>query len=238
MLMHRPNSIEDERGTTLVELLVAISAGLVIFFGLTMLVLASMHNTTRVSNRVHTTQNARTAVQAIVAELHSACMTRFLAPIQEGSSGTTLRFIHAYGSSVSPTPILSVITLSGTTLKQSDYAVSSGSAPRWEFNTSTPTSSRALISGVGSPSSSTPIFSYYKFKSGQVEAARVKGSGSGESLVAEQAEEVSKVNVAVKASPPGTTVADANGAATVQDSALLRFTPPVYSTTAANLPCE
>ena len=80
---------------------------MVVFFGLTMMVLASMHDTTRITNRVHSTQNARTALHEMITELHSACVVRFLTPVQAESSGTSLRFIHANGSEVSPKPTLS-----------------------------------------------------------------------------------------------------------------------------------
>jgi Tfp pilus assembly protein PilW len=226
--------INDESGTTLVELLVAISAGTVVFFGLTMLVLASMHTTTRVTNRVHATQNARTAVQGLMTELHSACVAPQLAPVQEKSTGTTLSFIHAYGSEVIPTPILSTVTLSGTTLTQTDYAKKSGTAADPEFNTTPVTGTpRALTTNVSAISSSIPVFSYYSLTGGQVSSTSLTTP-----LSEEGANTTSQVNIALKVTVPGSPVTDPHGAAQIQDSALLRLTPPNASAGALNPPCE
>ncbi len=47
-----------------------------------------------------------------------------------------------------------------------------------------------------------------------------------------------QVNLALKASPPGSTVEDAKAPGIVQSTALLRFTPPAYNPAAADPPCE
>jgi hypothetical protein len=39
-------------------------------------------------------------------------------------------------------------------------------------------------------------------------------------------------------SPSSTPIADTNAAASVQDTALLRFSPAAFSTSANNLPCQ
>ncbi len=228
--------LKDESGMTLIELVVACMAGSIVFFGLTMMVVAAMHDTTRVSHRVHATQNARTALAEVVNELHSACVAQYESPIYEGSAGTKLRFFHATGAAVNPSPTFSEINLVGTTLVQTDYETT-GTSPAWTPK-STATSSRAIISGVGAPSSTAPIFSYYRFKEGKIEATAIKGTGTGESLTKAQAEEVSKVGITIKATPLGTTFTDNSAAAQIQDSAVLRFTAPSYQSTATNLPCE
>ena len=227
---------QDESGMTLIELVVACMAGSVVFFGLTMMVVAAMHDTTRVSHRVHATQNARVVLAEVVNELHSSCVAQYESPIYEGSTGTKLRFFHATGAAVSPAPTFSEITLVGTTLVQTDYETT-GTSPAW-VPKSTATSSRALITEVGTPSGTTPIFSYYKFNEGKIETPAIKGAGTGEALTKVQAEEVSKVGMTIKATPPGTTFTDNRAAAQLQDSAVLRFTAPSYQTTATNLPCE
>ncbi len=231
--MSKP-SLKDESGITLVELLVAISAGSVVFLGLTMMVVASMHDTTRVTNRVHSTQNARTAVHGLITELHSACIAPGLAPVQKESSGTSLSFIHGSGSEVTPTPVLSTVTLTGTTLTQTDYAQKSGTMAEPIFNT-TPVAGtpRALATQVSAVSGTTPIFSYFLLTGGQVSATSLATP-----LSEEHAELAAQVNVALKVSPPGSPVIDAHGAAQIQDSALLRLTPPNASTGAINPPCE
>jgi Tfp pilus assembly protein PilW len=216
---------------TLIELVVATTAGAVIFLGLTTVVITSMHQTTRITNRVHATQQARTAVHGIVNSLHSACVASQFAPVQTDSTGTLLRFISATGSEVSPTPVLHSISLSGTTITESIYPYASGTAPRWTFS-GTPSSTRQLMTRV-SPISGSSIFSYYGYTSGQISATPFSASPLGANAAS-----TVQVTVALKVAPRGSTVTDAKAAAHVQDSALLRFTPPTFNTSSANLPCE
>lgn len=220
---------------TLVELLVATSAGTVIFFGLTMMVIASMHQTTRITNRVHTTATARLATERIVNELQSACAARYLTPVRKGSSGTVLKFARAFGSAVSPTPVMTEVKLVGSSLVSYEYPVSGGSTPEWTFNETTPTATRALIDNVAPVSASVPIFSYYQFNNAAISSRLAPASGV---LEESESDKVVKVGISFKVTTPGTTVTDANGASLIQDSALLRFTSPTYLTTSVNGPCE
>jgi type II secretory pathway pseudopilin PulG len=227
---------DDEQGMTLIELLVATSAGMILFMGLTMAVLASMHNMSRVSNRVQSTEDARTALHRVTSELHSSCVARYLTPIMPESSASELRFVRSISSEVSPTPVESRVFLSGTTLKQADYEVLSGSSPEWKFK-STPYTSSAIMSGVAPISGSVPLFRYYAFTSGVLSTTPL-APPTGK-LTEKEGESVVKVDLALKVVPPGGPVTDAKGAAQVQDSAYLRFTPPQYSTSStSNLPCE
>lgn len=223
----------DERGITLIELTVATTAGMIVFFGLTMLVLASMHESTRITDRVHATQNARTALHRLISELHSACVVQYAIPALSESTSTRLAFVHAYGAEVSPTPTKSVITLNGSTLTQTDYAVSGGSAPSWTFST-TASTTRALMSHVAAPSGTTPMFKYSEFSNGSLTPIAL----SGTETLGERAEGVVHITVTLQVLPPGETVADPNASAEVQDSAYMRFSSPAYTTTAPNLPCE
>src|SRR5262249_20458335 len=122
--------MSDERGTTLVELLVGTALGMVILSALTMLILTSMHASARVTARVHATQNARLSMVKLSEQLHSSCVIPKLAPIQKGSTGTLLRFSHApalEGSSANAKPILSTVALSGNKLIETDYPMTSES---------------------------------------------------------------------------------------------------------------
>jgi type II secretory pathway pseudopilin PulG len=235
MLRRRLHPVRDERGMTLVELLVAISAGMVIFFGLTMMVIASMHQTTRITNRVHATADARLATERVVNELQSACAARYLTPVRKGSTGTVLKFARAFGSAVSPSPVMTEVKLVGSSLWSYEYPVSGGSTPEWTFNETTPTSQRILISNVAPISASVPIFSYYQFTNATISTQMTPPAAGFEET---EAEKVVKVGISFKVTPPGGPVTDANGAALIQDSALLRFTPPTYVTTSVNGPCE
>ena len=235
--MKRLRLLRDQRGMTLIELLVATSAGAVIFFGLTMIVIASMHQTTRVTNRVHSTQEARVVVQRLVSELQSSCIASGLAPIQSGSSGTKLIYISQKDGEkaevVSPTPVKREVSLNGTNLTESIYErEGTATSPPWTFK-STAAATRTLMTRVGAVSTSIPIFRYYAFSGGQV-ASSPLAVPLEKGLEAE----ATQVNVALKVTPPKATVQDAKSAAVIQDSALLRFTSPAFATAGSNLPCE
>lgn len=231
----RLRPLRDESGMTLIELIVATTTGLVVFMGLTMMVIASTRQATRISDRVHTTADARVAVQRVVKELQSACAARYLTPVRKGSSGTKLKFARAYGSAVSPSPVMSEVKVENSNLVIWEYPVSGGSVPVWNFNETEPTSKRALIRNVAAVSSSIPIFRYYKVSGGTVSTPVTVGS---EGLTDEQAQDIVKVDIALKVSPGPTPITDPGGATTVQDSAYLRFSSPTYVTTSVNGPCE
>jgi hypothetical protein len=215
----------------LVELMVATSAGTIIFAGLTMVVVGTMHQTTRVTDRVHATQEARTVVHRLVTELHSSCVAPQTTPVRAGSSGTSLSFVHQRSSQVAPKPTLTTVSLSGTTLSQSDYAWQSGEAPNWTFSATPQT--RTLVTNVAAATEGGPVFSYYGYSGGQI-----SGTPFSVPLDSTSATKTVEVRIGVRVSPPPESVKDTGASAVVQDSALLRLTPPSYSTGANNLPCE
>jgi len=221
--------IADERGTTLVELLVGLAMGMVVLSALTLVIVVTLHGEARVSARVESTQRARIALTQIMEELHSACVSPQVAPIKGESTGTSLAFIHATGnelSKVSPTPTKSVITLASGTLTQSDFPVAGGSSPNWTF-AGQASGTRQLLTGVAPITPGGPIFTYYNYKNGGLST-----TPQSTPLGAEAATTI-VVHVALTASPASTPVADA-GANT---SAVLRLTPPAFNEQAVN-PCQ
>lgn len=231
--MRGASSIADERGTTLIELLVATAAGVVVLFAISAMIIVSLRETVRADSHVDATQRARVTLNKVIEELHSACVAPQVAPVKANSSGTQLIFIHQTGSAVSPIPVLSKITLSAGTLTQYDYAVSGGEAPKWAFNETTPTSTQQLMTNISPTSPSTSIFSYYSYSNGEVSATPLPTP-----LISTEAERTVKVGIAFTAAPQSTPIADPNAGASIADSALLRFTPAAFNTAAANLPCE
>lgn len=229
--------IKDERGTTLVELMVGLMMGMVILSALTLVVIVTVHGAARVSARVEATQNGRLVLSRVTEELHSSCVYPKLAPVKSAaakeSTGTTLRFVHAangQGQAAVPTPILSVITLSGGVLTQSDYPVASGSAPNWTFST-TASSTQQLMTKVAPIPPSSSIFSYYAYESGQlVQLASPLSEASAARTI--------QVQVAINTSPRTSPVKDAGADSSIQDSATLRLTPPSFNENATALPCQ
>jgi Tfp pilus assembly protein PilW len=228
------SAIRDERGTTLVELLVGLSIGLVVLSALTLVVVVTLRGSARVGARVDATQNGRVAVANVMEELHSACVAPKVAPIQAGSDGTTLRFIRATpseGGAVAPEPTLTEIKLAGGVLTQYDYAVTGGTSPEWTFSETAET--RRLMTKVSPVAPSSSIFSYYTYENGSLAETT-----PGAALDSELASTVVQVSVALTTAPGTTPVADSGAESSIRDSAALRLTPPSYNEEAVSLPCQ
>jgi len=230
-------AIQDERGTTIIEVLVATGTGLVVLSALTMAILVTMHGSAKVAARVEATQRARIVVTNIMEELHSACVAPKIAPIQASSSGTLLKFVHTTGnegSTAAPLPTLTEIVYSGGTLTETDYATTGGAAPTWTFS-ATPVAPgpRQLVTKVAPIAPSSSIFTYYAYTNGALSetplATPLSASDAGQTI---------QVRVALTASPETTPVADGGGPGSLQDSATLRLTPPSFNEQAVSLPCQ
>ncbi len=228
--MSLPIDIRDESGTTLVELMVAIMTGLVILSALTMVILTTMHASARVTARVEATQRARIALVRLMEELHSACVTPELAPVQPGSEGNSLRFVHQTGSEVQPTPVYSVVTYSDGTLSQQDYEVT-GTAPKWAQGAAIG-SPRTLLTHVSPTPPADSIFSYYRYTSGTISDTAQKTP-----LEETEAELTVEVRAALTAAPENAPVSDAGASAAIQNSATLRLTPPSFNEGSPSKPC-
>jgi prepilin-type N-terminal cleavage/methylation domain-containing protein len=228
--------MSDERGMTLVELMIAMAVGFVVLFATFALVEVSARNSARIAHRVDLNQRVRPVMQHVMDELHSACVAPGIAPVLEGSTPSSLNFLHQTGSGVSPTPDRRVISLSGTTLSESLYAGVGGSGPDdWTFAT-TP-STRVLLADVepahlGDPPTDAPLFRYWAYEPGETTLAEVSTP-----LTEESAETVVQVDVAFSVDPSRNPTNDPNDAVSVADSVLLRFEPAQGGTTEGNGPC-
>jgi hypothetical protein len=171
-------------------------------------------------------------VHRVVTELHSACVASEVAPIQEGSSDTSLGFVYQVGSEATLTPVEHKIFLEGTTLFMSTYPSVSGSTPEWKFG-GTATSTATLMTNVSAVSATEPIFTYYRYVNGQISATPLTVPLNAASAIS-----AVQVDITLKVTPPGSPVGTSKLPGIVQDSALLRFTPPGTKASALNLPCE
>jgi type II secretory pathway pseudopilin PulG len=221
--------LRDERGTTLVELMVGLAAGMIVLATLSMVLIATMRGSARVSARVEATQRARVVLSKITEQLHSACTGPQIAPILPTSTGTSLQFAHATGtqvSAVAPVPTKTVISFASGTLTQSNFALLSGTYPKWIWaptETGTPTT---LLTKVA-PLSPGVVFEYLKFSNGaMVPAVPEVDAGS-----------IIQVRIALNATPLRTPVADPGADSSIRDSAVLRLTPPSFAGTSAP-PCQ
>ena len=155
----------SQAGFTLVELLVAMSIGIVVIFAVSAIMIVSLHQTQRTFTSVDATRQARTALATIENELHSACVNGD-APMQATSDGSNLNFLSYTGGAANPTPVWHVISYSGGSLTDSVYpatytATSTGHA--WTKGT-TRTSQTTLLTNVAQQPGSVPIFKYYAYE--------------------------------------------------------------------------
>lgn len=233
MSVTAPDLMADERGTTLVELMVALMTGLIIISALTTVVMTTMHGSARVTSRVEATQRARIALTRLMQDLHSACVSPEIAPVREDSDGATLRFVHQTGSAVQPSPTLSVVSYSDGTLTQSDYPVLKGTAPHWTFDEETPSRTRTLLTDVSPIPPSSSIFNYYRYENGTIAA-----SPQETPLEADEAALTVVVQAGLRAAPERTPVADAGASADLRNAATLRLTPPSFNEGSPSRPCS
>ncbi len=228
--MTRPDLVDQEDGYTLIELMTAMTAGLIVFAGLTLVIIATMHHSTRTQNRVHATQEARLVVQQIVTEMHSACVAAEVAPVQPNSGANAIAYVYQTGSGAALTPVLHEVILSGTTLNMLTYPATSGSTPSWTFS-NTASATKTLMTNVAPVETGAPVFSYYAYGSSGV----VSSTPLTTPLSATDAAKTVQVNVALKVNARNP---DTNGGAILQNQAFLRFSPPSASSSVVNFPCE
>lgn len=231
--------MRDERGFSLVELLVTMMSGIVIFTAIATMTTTGLRNQDRVSRRIDAGSRVRPVMTHIVQELHSSCVAQHVAPIiadgtatgQNASSGTQLSFITRSGSVVTPIPEQHVITLSGTTLSEAVYQTTGGAQPGpWAFS-STPSSNTQLLTRVAAPASG--LFQYFDFVNGALDT-----TPSTVPLSAAEAARSSVVKITLTSSPGrGVSAFDPNSPLVVSDSVDLRLENAGQYPNQDNLPC-
>jgi type II secretory pathway pseudopilin PulG len=169
--------LRRQEGFTLVELLAAMAAGMVVLAGLVTVISVTIHQTTATFTRIDATERARSMLNHVQDELHSACLANGVTPIEGGAQGTqvsdanNLVFVSQFGTSASPTPVEHKITYSPSakTLTEFTYsATTAGSDPtKWVFS-STPVlaAGRLLLTNVTQISVPTtlPVFQYFAYE--------------------------------------------------------------------------
>lgn len=166
-------ALRDEAGYTLVELLVAMSIGLIVSFGAFLLLDVTSSGVSRITARVHANQTGRVALERIMLELHSVCVTAGATPIEVGSTGSILKFVSENGSSpaFANVSLHEIIYTPATasaegTLVDKAWTSTGGTAPNYTFTTSAPPNTeRTLASGVEPTAepSELPIFQYFRY---------------------------------------------------------------------------
>lgn len=185
--------VRDERGFTLMELLVAMIAGLVITGALLAILEVSLRQDARISDRVQADRIGRTVMSNILDELHSSCTGFGSGAIQPPATTPTtplattgpldLWFLTAYGSGTSGAAAPTGVTLhdinwafaktsnTGAELGNlTDYSWdSTGGEPptsAWTFTStlSTTTASRTRVLATNVvPEETSTLFNYSKY---------------------------------------------------------------------------
>jgi prepilin-type N-terminal cleavage/methylation domain-containing protein len=261
----RRAGVAAEAGFTLVELLVAMSIGLVVMFAVTTIMIVTLHQTQRTFTSVDATRQARNALATIENELHSACVNGD-APVLTGSDGSNLNFLSYTGGAANPAPVWHVLSFSGGTLTDSVYpAVYTATTTGHTWTQGTPrTSQTTLLTSVAQQSALVPVFRYYQYvqaytsggnaywyvPDGNTIVPGTTGTGTpssvGTPLTASSAATVVEVVLNVLVGPSGENLANSTLTADfdpVTDAISLRLTtPPDYvpagSGSASYLPCE
>ncbi|MET0305151.1 MAG: hypothetical protein ABW196_02855 [Solirubrobacterales bacterium] len=232
--------MSDERGYTLIELLVGTMVAMVVFGAILTVIQVSVRVQADNAQRVAINQRGRPAMTRIIERLHASCMAPGLAPVQVGSGDSTMVLLSKPGSDVAPMPDRYLIGLSGDTLIEEDFPAIGGEAPEWTFATK-PDSYFEIVDGVeqarlGKPAAPTPLFRYYAYEDanddGKVETVLLDTP-----LDEEAAARAVQVNIAFKVTARSGSEDDADGSITLTDSATLRIEPASEDSAQVNLPC-
>lgn len=228
--------IGDERGVTMVELLVTTALGMIVILGVLAVTEVAMRSSAKTATRVAADQRARPVLERLVDQLHSTCIGPEAGPLLAGSTESSLSFLHQTGSTVTPLPDKIVVSLSGNTLTEAVYPSTGGQAPNWTF-AGTPSSSRVLMTGVGpaqtgDPPIDAPLFRYFKYDGGVVDPNSLPTP-----LSAENSAIAVRVDVAFSVAPLSDPTRDDKAPVTVSDAVLVRFSPASEDPTKVNGPC-
>lgn len=181
--------MSDASGFTLIETLVAMISSTVVVGALFAIFIVALHQTARTTGRVEATELGNTTMTRLVDELHSACIAREFAPIQEKSNQNELIFASSVGTEAILTKAyLHKIVYSETeqTLVEKTWPnVSTSSWPNFEFSESgTPTTVR-IGEHITPNAGKKPVFEYYGYSpsssstTGAVSTVEVLKEGPG-----------------------------------------------------------
>ncbi len=249
----RGPSVEGEAGYTLIELIVSMAIGMIVVLSAFTFLQFTTDDVARTTDRVHVTQNGRAGLEKLMLQLHSACVSPSVTPIQPGSSPEVLKFISEAGekSALTSVHLYEVIySEPAHTLTEKLYPSTSFINRSQEYLFSkTPERSFRLLSGVRPTEEVNkvkvprPIFQYFRYyqksevepKYGNLNETPIKGTLETEA----QAETVSKVTVSFTVAPEGTESATfgRDRPVALEDSALFRLASPSEASGNPNLPC-
>ncbi len=242
----------SQQGFTLVELLVAMAAGLIVLFGVSSVIIGSLHATSRITDRVTAVQQGRTAMEQLIQELGSGCLANDVSPVQAttaagispavSSDGSHLVFVSGLGDSAVGTPTEHVISIQNGALIDASYTNTGGSPPAlntpatWTF-AATPARRSRMLDHVAQIDSTTPIFQYdsYSNASNPTANSLVGAQPLTVPLTTTTAPTVAQVDIAWQVAPSDG-LTDATRVTAMRDSQTFRLT--TADPTDPNRPCN
>jgi prepilin-type N-terminal cleavage/methylation domain-containing protein len=254
---HGRRSPSDERGFTMIELLVAMSMGTMVMLAAFLLLKYTTGDVARITERVHVDQAGSVGLERIMLELHSSCVTRGVTPIQTGSSENSIKFISEAGGQSSFNTVhlheIEYVPAKGEAEgKLVEYSSASippptgGAAPNYTFP-KTPETKVVLLTGVQQAetkeSTKIPVFQYYRYyhtgdtspKYGQINSTAIAKLP----LTELESENVTKVSISFTLAPNGKEASTFNHDRPIElaDSTVFRLATSSEAASNPNLPC-
>lgn len=255
-------ALRDERGFTLIELIVATMAGIIVAAATSAVVIASVHFSSNFGNRVDANQEGRVAMEKITQALNSSCVATGVTPLvgtpaptgmvggaASGSDASDAVFYSALSDSPTIEPNEVEISLTGTapsqqlvlyTYANSNAATTPPPAPPWTFaTTATPSGGFVLLPDAAQATINgavKPVFQYFSYNTA---TGQMNTTPLAVPLSATDAANTAEVTVSFEALPSnkGANLSAPGAGANISDSVVLRLTPASSNPNGSNTPC-
>lgn len=208
-----------EAGFTLVELLVAMTIGVVIILGAFQIMDRSTQLSKKTLQTVDSTQRGRLALDLMMRELASqVCISNTIPPIDTGTSTAVTYFVNLGGADAVPEKHQLSYESNSIVLRR---YVGTGTPPTMTWP-GTATSTKTLLENV-TQTGTTPVFRYYTWGTG---TPTQPDSLLTAPLSVTDEPRVAKVSVTFTAQPAADFRNNTKGTAQMQDSAYVRIADP------------
>jgi hypothetical protein len=156
-------ALRDERGFTIVELLVALTAGLAVLFALLGLLDTTTRLSATTSDRVETTARARLTMDLLTRQVRSQLCLGTDLPALTAATPTSMTFYGSLAPEASPLVVQRRTLTYDPALKRIVETVWTGAGVRPNITFTTPPQVGVIAQDVV-PDGATPIFRYYRFQ--------------------------------------------------------------------------
>ena len=197
---------DEQGGFTLIELMVAISLGMIVLFALTNLIDSGGRARAKLTDKTETTQRMRIGMDRITRVLRTqVCADTATPPIVAGSASSVTFYsdVTTTGQAAfRPRRVeLSYTTDDGGSVVQKTWEPTNTGSP-WTYD-ATPTRTSTLIDNVQADNATaSAVFTYYAFNALNDELALpLDGTLSGTAVPANSVAKVTKISVALRARP-------------------------------------